>query len=82
MQLFFKVHVHFPAVGGICEAGRTFCFETRKEAEAFTAAMAGRGDGVRVTGSSLDHIMTAAEAVTEINEEMDMIMRAAYSEAR
>lgn len=80
MQLFFKVHVQFPAVGGICEAGRTFCFATRKEAEAFEAALAGRGDGVRVTGTSIDHMMTAAEAVAEICEEMDLVMRAAYSE--
>lgn len=82
MQLFFKVHVHFPAVGGVCEMDRTFCFATRQEAESFEKTLAGRGDGVRATGTSIDHMMVAAEAIREVDEEMDLTMRSAYSVAR
>ena len=83
MQIIFKVTIAFPDVGGICGVSRSYLFNLRKDAEAFEKAVASRGDGVRVVGQSIDHIMAdAGEAVREVDEEMDMVMRSAYSEAR
>lgn len=80
MQLFFKVTIEYPAVGGIQEMRRSFCFKTKEEAGAFIGEM--RNRNINVVGTSIDHIMTGAEAAAEVAEELDLTMRAAYSEAR
>lgn len=82
MQLVFKVTVEIPAVGSILGATRSYTFTSRSETEVFTKLVAARGDGVRVVSHSIDHIMNPTEAIQEIDEEMEMVMRSAYSEAR
>lgn len=84
MQLFFKVTIEFPSVGSVAAMRRAFCFATKEEAGAFIGEMHTRGAdlAISVVGTSIDHIMTGAEAAAEVAEEMDLNMRVAYSEAK
>lgn len=79
MQLFFKVHVQFPAVGGFSSIRRSLCFKTREEADAFTQKITQRNDGIELDGYTIDHLMTADEADRELDEEMELLIRATYS---
>ena len=80
MQMIFKVTVQLPEVGSMLAVTRTFLFLDRQEANNFTKLIEQRTDGVKVVLTSIDHLIRASEALDEIDEEMDMAMRVAYTE--
>lgn len=80
MKMFYKVTVDFPdPTKGFC-IRRSFSFASTQEADNFVKLLAQREGSVTVAGTSIDHLMDAREALDEIDEEIDLTMRAAHSE--
>lgn len=82
MKMIFKVTVEIPDPGSMLILRRTFTFADRAEAEAFTKLLQSQPGGVKMVGTSIDHLMSAKEALVEIDEEVDMAGRVAYAERR
>lgn len=80
MQMIFKVAIEIPAVGSVPAMRRTFCFNDRQEAENFSKIAEREAGGVKLVGTSIDHLMSAKEALYEIAEEIEMSTRVAYVE--
>lgn len=79
MKMFYKVSVEFPCPGTGLVMRRSFSFARREEADLFVKVAEGR-DGLKITGTSIDHLMDAREVFEEIDEEIDLSMRVAHSE--
>lgn len=83
MRLIYKISVEFPAISScVSSVRRDFFFEDTKEAEYFAKHTMRRNDDAKVVGTSIEHIMTAEEATDEIDEEMEMALRVAWSEIK
>lgn len=80
MQMIFKVAIEIPAVGSVPAMRRTFCFTDRREAEVFSKMIEQHTGGVKLAGTSIDHLMGACEALDEVDEEIEMATRVAHVE--
>lgn len=79
MQMIYKVTVEVEGRGSLRSLVRSFLFADRESADLFAKMIEIRAD-VRLVGTSIDHLMSPREAMEEVDQEIDMVMRVAYSE--
>lgn len=81
MIVIYQIRVSIPCSAGMV-LERTFLFADRLEAEKFAKLVERHPAAIRVVGTSINHLMSAGEALDEVDEEINLDARLAYSEQK